>query len=126
MAGSRKMKIGEVASAAGVTTSRIRFYEKRGIIPPAIRGDNGYRDYSPSLVSTLKFIEQAQHLGFSLKEIGLVDVKEGEHPVSCQVAASLLTEKLTAVDALIAEARQRKKDIKALITQLEKTKGSDA
>ena len=59
------MKIGEIASAAGVSTSRIRFYEKRGIIPPAIRDDNGYRDYSPDLIGQLNFIEQAQKLGFS-------------------------------------------------------------
>ena len=63
------MKIGEIASAAGVSTSRIRFYEKRGIIPPAIRDDNGYRDYSPDLIGQLNFIEQAQKLGFTLKEI---------------------------------------------------------
>ena len=38
------MKIGEIAKAAGVSTSRIRFYERKGIIPPGARGSNGYRD----------------------------------------------------------------------------------
>lgn len=114
------MKIGEIARQAGVTTSRIRFYEKQGIIPPAIRDDNGYRDYSPDLISQLNFIEQAQKLGFTLKEIVEVEPGPGDHPVSCSVAVELLTQKLTAVDDLIAEARQRKKDIKALIVQLQK------
>ena len=54
------MKIGEIAKAAGVTTSRIRFYERRGIIAPAVRGGNGYRDYPKELVGILRFIEQAQ------------------------------------------------------------------
>lgn len=115
------MKIGEVASAAGVSTSRIRFYEKRGIIPPAIRDDNGYRDYSPDLIGQLNFIEQAQKLGFTLKEIISVEPGSGDHPVSCSVAVDLLTQKLSAVDELISEARQRKKEIKALIAQLEKS-----
>ena len=88
------MKIGEIASAAGVSTSRIRFYEKRGIIPPAIRDDNGYRDYSPDLIGQLNFIEQAQKLGFTLKEIISVEPGSGD---------------------------QRKKEIKALIAQLEKS-----
>ena len=39
------MRIGEVAKAAGVSTSRIRFYEEEGILPPAPREANGYRSY---------------------------------------------------------------------------------
>ena len=118
------MKIGEIARKAGVTTSRIRFYEKRGIIPPAARDDNGYRDYSPDLIRQLGFIEQAQNLGFTLKEIMDVEPGTGDHPVSCAVAVELLTQKLSAVDDLIAQARRRKKDIKALIMQLQKEDGS--
>lgn len=118
------MKIGEIASKAGVTTSRIRFYEKRGIIPPAVRDDNGYRDYSPDLIGQLNFIEQAQKLGFTLKEIADAEPGTGDHPISCSVAVELLTQKLSSVDRLIAEARQRKKEIKALIAELEKRGGN--
>ena len=51
------MKIGEIAAAAaGVTTSRIRFYEREGIIPAADRDTNGYRDYPVELVRMLQFI----------------------------------------------------------------------
>ncbi|AYF00635.1 MerR family transcriptional regulator [Paracoccus yeei] len=113
------MKIGEIAKAAGVTTSRIRFYERRGIIAPAVRGENGYRDYPEELVAILRFIEQAQSLGFSLKEIAGVEIAEGEHPISCDEAIQLLSAKMTAVDALIAEARDRKRRIKALIGELQ-------
>ncbi len=115
------MKIGEIAKAAGVTTSRIRFYEKRGIIPPALRGDNGYRDYSPDVVGTLRYIEQAQNLGFTLREIVDVEPGTGDHPVACGVAIELLSRKLTAVDQLIAEAQERKQRILALIAELEKS-----
>ncbi len=113
------MKIGDIARAAGVTTSRIRFYEKRGIIAPAVRGKNGYRDYPEELVAILRFIEQAQSLGFSLKEIAGVEIAEGEHPISCDEAIQLLSEKLAAVDAVIAEAKARKSRIKALIGELQ-------
>lgn len=118
------MKIGEIARKAGVTTSRIRFYEKRGIIPHATRNDNGYREYSPDLIRQLGFIEQAQKLGFTLNEIRDVEPGSGAHPVSCAVAVELLTQKLSAVDELIATARQRKKDIKALIVQLQQDDGA--
>ena len=68
------MKIGEIAKAAGVSTSRIRFYERKGIIPPGARGSNGYRDYSADMVAVLRFIEQAQGLGFTLPASGTVIV----------------------------------------------------
>lgn len=116
------MKIGDIARAAGVTTSRIRFYEKRGIIAPAARGANGYRDYPEELIAILRFIEQAQGLGFSLKEIASVEVAEGDHPISCDEAIRLLSGKLVAVDAMIAEAKARKSRISALIAELQSRK----
>ncbi|UFS67503.1 MULTISPECIES: MerR family transcriptional regulator [Paracoccus] len=120
------MKIGDIARAAGVTTSRIRFYEKRGIIAPAVRGPNGYRDYPEELIAILRFIEQAQGLGFSLKEIASVDVAQGDHPISCDEAIRLLSGKLDSVAALIAEAKERQRRIKALIAELQGRKQSAA
>ena len=114
------MKIGEIAKAAGVSTSRIRFYEKRGIIPEAARDANGYRDYPPSLIARLRLIDQAQHLGFTLKEVSAIDPQEGEHPVSCARAIELLTAKLDSIDVLIAEAEERKRNIQAQIEVLRK------
>ena len=97
------MKIGEIAKAAGVSTSRIRFYEREGIIPPADRGANGYRDYPAELVALLRFIEQAQGLGFTLREIADVEIGTGAHIVSCTDALALLAQKRETVIALIAE-----------------------
>mmetsp|Transcript_24591 Transcript_24591/g.29574 ORF Transcript_24591/g.29574 Transcript_24591/m.29574 type:complete len:126 (+) Transcript_24591:61-438(+) len=116
------MKIGEIAKAAGVTTSRIRFYEREGIIPPADRGPNGYRDYPDDLVALLRFIEQAQGLGFTLREIADVEIGTGDHIVSCTDALALLAKKRDTVIALIAEAQDRKLRIESLMVQLEASK----
>lgn len=116
------MKIGEIAKAAGVTTSRIRFYEREGIIPPADRGPNGYRDYPYDLVALLRFIEQAQGLGFTLREIADVEIGTGDHIVSCTDALALLAKKRDSVIALIAEAEDRKLRIESLMIQLEASK----
>ena len=120
------MKIGDIAKAAGVTTSRIRFYERNGIIPPGDRGANGYRDYPPELVTLLRFIEQAQGLGFSLKEIASVEIRPGAHIVSCTDALALLAEKHKTVTALIAEANDRKARIEALMAELRASQASPA
>lgn len=118
------MRIGEIAKAADVTTSRIRFYERRGIISPAARGDNGYRDYPSDLINRLKFIELAQQLGFTLREIATVQSGDNDHPVSCEEAIELLTAKLLSVEELIAEAKQRKQKIEAQIEKLKKTQSA--
>lgn len=112
------MKIGEIAEAAGVTTSRIRFYERKGIIAEAARGANGYRDYPAALIAQLRFIEQAQGLGFSLREIASIELQPGEHIVSCTDALSMLAGKHKSVTALIAEAQDRKARIEALMAEL--------
>ena len=113
------MKIGEIAKAAGVSTSRIRFYEREGIIPAAERGANGYRNYPADLIALLRFIEQAQHLGFTLREISEVETGVGEHIVSCSDALAMLAKKRDTITALIAEAQDRKRRIEALMAELE-------
>ena len=116
------MKIGEIAKAAGVSTSRIRFYEREGIIPAADRGANGYRDYPAELIGLLCFIEQAQGLGFSLREIARVETRPGEHVISCEVALDALATKHQAINALIAEAEDRKRRIEMLMAALRQGK----
>lgn len=110
------MKIGEIAKRAGVTTSRIRFYEAEGILPPAERGPNGYRDYPETLVATLRFVEQAQRLGFSLKEIAGHAAMEGK---VCEELPQKLRDKLAEVDAHIAAAQARRAELLGLIAALE-------
>ncbi len=62
------VKIGEIATATGLTRDTLRFYEKRGLLR-ARRGANGYRDYPPEAVDWLRYIRLAQTLGFTLAEI---------------------------------------------------------
>lgn len=63
------MKIGELAKRTGLTASRIRFYEKSGLLPQAVRQDNGYRAYGPEALWMLEIIATAQSAGFTLEEI---------------------------------------------------------
>lgn len=63
------MKIGQVAKAAGIGIDAVRFYEREGLIPTPPRRPSGYREYTPDVVVSLRFIKRAKQLGFSLKEI---------------------------------------------------------
>ncbi len=65
-----RMTIGEAARRAGVGVETIRFYERRKLIsqPPKPSG-GGYRSYPEETVDRIRFVRQAQELGFSLREI---------------------------------------------------------
>ena len=63
------MKIGQAASASGISERMIRHYEKIGLMPAAARRNSGYRDYDSRDVHTLTFIGRARDLGFSVDEI---------------------------------------------------------
>ncbi len=62
--------ISKAAYRAGVGVETIRFYERKGLIeqPPKPRG-TGFRVYPTETVHRIRFIRQAQELGFSLREV---------------------------------------------------------
>ena len=63
------MRISELARAAGVGISTVRFYERRGLVNPTTRTHTGYRHYDHEALRRLKFIRRAQRLGFTLTEV---------------------------------------------------------
>lgn len=62
------LTIGEIARAAGIATSAIRYYERIGLLPPAKRV-NTKRRYDESILQKLAVIRLAQRAGLSIAEI---------------------------------------------------------
>ncbi|MEO9460276.1 MAG: helix-turn-helix domain-containing protein [Lentilitoribacter sp.] len=63
------MDIAEVAQKSGVSTSGLRYYEKRKLICAVSR--NGLRrQYEPDVIQELALITLAKSAGFTLNEIG--------------------------------------------------------
>ncbi|HCF3811573.1 TPA: MerR family transcriptional regulator [Pseudomonas aeruginosa] len=102
------MKIGELAQRTGLATSRIRFYERIGLLKAVERQANGYRSYPEDTVLVLQLISNAQKAGFSLDEL-----------------RSLLPDELDTWkhDDLIDTLRRKVQDIEALQAQLAENKG---
>jgi len=63
------VRIGEMASVVGLSTSTIRYYEKIGMSAPPPRSGSGYRDYSDDDVRRLHLIAQARMLSLPLDEV---------------------------------------------------------
>lgn len=106
------MLIGALADTVGLPTQTIRFYERKGLLPAAERGANGYRNYDESTLPRLRFIQTAQAAGLTLAEIGTIIDLRDDRNVPCAHVASLINRKLTDV-------RGRIKDLALLETELE-------
>lgn len=66
----KRFTISRVAKAANVNVETIRFYERRGLIEqPAKPSGSGAREYDGDTVARIRFVRQAQEIGFSLREI---------------------------------------------------------
>lgn len=64
------MRIGELAKVAGVGVETVRFYERKSLVEqPPKPFFGGFREYPEEAVERIKFIRQAQEIGFSLREI---------------------------------------------------------
>jgi DNA-binding transcriptional MerR regulator len=70
--------IGEMARRAGVATSAVRFYERRGLLAADARR-SGQRWFAPASLRRLVFIGMLQDAGLSLDDIaGILDASEVE------------------------------------------------
>src|SRR3954470_15989183 len=92
------MRIGELASRVGLTTSAIRFYERAGLVSDVIRDTSGYRDYGAEAAARLSFIARAKEIGFSLREIGALLESDQQ---SVAAVDALVARKLNDVDAQV-------------------------
>jgi DNA-binding transcriptional MerR regulator len=106
------MKIGEFASAVGVSAKTVRYYESIGLLPEPARTASGYRDYDESFIGRLTFVRTAQRLGITLDEVKeiLVFRERGEAP--CGYVRGVL-------DAQLEGIGQRIEELELLRTQLE-------
>ena len=69
MNAANQMTIGRLAEQSRVNLETLRYYERLGLLPRPPRSSSGYRLYPREAVERVRFIKQAQLLGFSLKEV---------------------------------------------------------
>lgn len=113
------MKIGELASLSGLAPSRIRFYEASGLIAPARRLANGYREYPAETLDLLEIIRCAQQTGFSLEEIRhLLPQSAPLHESHDELLAGL-RRKVAEIEAMERQLRQNREQLLAVIDGIE-------
>ena len=99
-----KFTIGELAKAAEVPTSTVRYYERAGILKPNTRSAGNYRLYSEQELERLRFIRAGQATGFTLEDIKLL-----LRPAPCSRVQGLIEERLATVSERMKELRHVKR-----------------
>jgi len=116
------MNIGEVAEKSGVPAKTIRYYEDVGLIPPARRTESGYRDYDDRDLATLRFVQRARSLGFSVKDVGaLLALWHDNARASAEVKA-LAADHVSEIDRKLAELKSMRR---TLVDLMERCHGDD-
>jgi MerR family mercuric resistance operon transcriptional regulator len=118
---SKPLTIGRLARAAHVGVETIRYYQDRRLLPvPPSAG--AFRYYPVSLVERIRFIKQAQELGFSLEEIGeLLQLEDGADRSSIRRIAA---DRLLQIESKLTDLRRMQRVLKGLLTQCEHTKAN--
>lgn len=108
------MNIGKTAELSGIPPKTIRYYESVGLIASARRRQNGYRDYSERDVETLRFINRARNLGFSVDNCrDLLALYEDRERASADVKALTLGH-IQRIEHKIAELEGMRKTLSRL------------
>ena len=111
------LQIGQVAQKTGLSVDAIRFYEKAGLLPRPARTSGGYRLYQQNEVTDLEFIQSAQQLGFSLKEIRELFSIQRHPDEVCAHVRDLIAQKLAVVREKIAELQRLETELAGALRQ---------
>lgn len=113
----RSLKVGEVAKQAGVRLHTIHYYERRGLLPKPPRTSSNYRAFSPDAVRRIRFIKQAQQLGFTLDEIKELLSLRARPQTRCAEVYRRTEAKLVDIDERIVALRALREALAGLLAQ---------
>jgi len=109
--------IGQVAKQANVNIETLRYYERRGLIPRPRRTVANYRVYSSDNLRRVKFIKQAQGLGFSLQEIKKLLALRATPRARCADVRTYAAYKIEDIDEKIRSLARMRKTLERLIAE---------
>jgi DNA-binding transcriptional MerR regulator/copper chaperone CopZ len=111
-----RMTIGRLAATAGVGVETVRFYERSGLVMrPSRPTAGGFRVYDPEAVARIRFIREAQRLGFSLGEIRELLSLRATPGADCRAVRAQAVAKRDEVERKIARLRQMRGALDELI-----------
>ena len=111
-----QLLMGKLIRITGISRETLKFYEKRGLIPPPQRNQSGYRIYPESIFKRIEFIVRAKEAGFTLTEIAATLLLADKNlTIEPQEFKDCIEKKITDV-------KSRVRELEIMISELEKIK----
>lgn len=105
---AQELTIGELAKAAGVPVSTVRYYERQRLLQPSARSAANYRLYSRDDLERLRFIRAAKATGFRL-----ADITKLLRGAPCGKVQALIEERLEKLSEHLSELRHVQRVLRA-------------
>jgi peroxiredoxin/DNA-binding transcriptional MerR regulator len=108
------VRIGELASRAGVSVKAVRYYEQIGLIEPG-REQNGYRSFDLDDVRTVVEIRELSAIGISPLRAGpFIECRDTghEHGDECVSSLAVYRDTIADLDRMIAALASRRDELR--------------
>jgi DNA-binding transcriptional MerR regulator len=116
------MKIGELASRAGVAPRLVRYYEQQGLLTPQ-RADNGYRTYGEEDLERVVRVAGLVRAGLPTRLVKvLLDMEETAataRPTCSRTVAELLAAELVGIEERIACLTRSRDTVREFLVRTE-------
>jgi MerR family transcriptional regulator, mercuric resistance operon regulatory protein len=118
---AERYTIGTLARQVGVNVETIRYYQRRGLVREPAKPLGGIRHYAQEHARRLRFVKEAQRLGFSLAEVSdLLSLEDGLH---CREVEEIAGHKLATVRERIAQLGKIEAVLAALVGKCHGNRG---
>lgn len=97
------MKIGDLAKRTGLSAHTIRYYERIGLLPRAVRDASRQRSYDASILTWIEFIGRLKTTGMPIREMLRYAALREQGSVTDHERGELLRQHRGRVRARIAE-----------------------
>lgn len=116
--------ISQLARAADVPTSTVRYYERIGLLTPEDRSSGNYRLYGNESLRRLNFIRAAQATGFTLDDVKELLGKPNDRQPPCNEVQALIEERLVDIKKRLEDLRHVQQVLEASLKQCQQTEST--
>ncbi len=117
--------ISQLAKAAGVPTTTMRYYERIGLVEPEDRSHGNYRLYSDESLQKVNFIRAAQATGFTLDDVKSLLSDDAGGRSKCGNVQGLIEDRLVDIEARLKDLRHVRKVLKSSLKKCQTQKKTD-
>jgi MerR family mercuric resistance operon transcriptional regulator len=117
MVAGKQYRISQLARAAGVPTTTVRYYERVGLVKPEDRSAGNYRLYSEESLRKLKFIRAAQGIGFTLEDVKTLLTLPDSSVAACDTVQTIIEERLAELDQRLKDLRYVQRVLKQALAK---------